>query len=865
MVQRKAVFGHSFSRKSRIFLVMLLSIVAMAHGLPMERSAQSAVGDMEFKKAPMPLSDWPHIKSAIAPDEKIEARIRAIISGMTLPQKIGQMTQPEIKTITPAQVKEFYIGSVLNGGGSWPGGNKRATIGDWVKLADKYYDASMATDMKIKVPVIWGTDAVHGHNNVLGATIFPHNIGLGAAHDPALIREIGAAVGKAVRATGITWVFAPTLAVAQDSRWGRTYESFSDDAGLVRAYGAAYTRGLQGNFRDDGNVVATAKHFIGDGGTDQGKDQGVNTTSLTKMINVHGMGYYGALSAGAQTVMASFNSWNDKASGIDYGKMHGSKVLLTDILKNKIGFDGFIVSDWTGIAQVPGCSDARCAQAINAGVDMVMVPDDWQNFIANTIKQVQAGEIAIARIDDAVTRILRVKIRSGLFDLRPSQGKYAGKTEAILARALARRAVQKSLVLLKNNGGVLPLKTAQKILVVGKSADSLQNQTGGWTLTWQGTENTNADFPSGDTILAGIRERVGEKNVVFNETAAGVDVKNFDAVIAVIGETPFAEGNGDIGPTASLSHSSHLPEDLAVLKAVSGKGRPVITVLLSGRTVYANDLLNLSDAFVAAWLPGTEGKGVTDVLFKGGRDFQGRLPFAWPRLPCPLDADASAKEGVPLFARRYGLNYRRNTSAGIFPDSDGSGCTAPGGVPIFGKSSNSVATLHVLGLSGERFDAPIGKDLNATLNLPLSNPVIRVETAQINTQQDAKRVTWFGAAQFLARATNKVNLQSYAARNGALRFDLVVLQAPTQTVSVSMGCGAGCQGAVDATALFRAAAGKNKQVIKIPLACFAAKGADLSKIDVPFNVITGGTFSAAFTNIEILAELSKDADALACQ
>ncbi|WP_426103480.1 glycoside hydrolase family 3 protein [Massilia sp. TSP1-1-2] len=355
-----------------------------------------------------PLADWPHITSAVRTDAHLEARVKEIVGAMTLAQKVGQMTQPEIKTATPDDVRRYYLGSVLNGGGSWPAMNKHAAPADWVALADQYYDASMATDMRLKVPVIWGIDAIHGNSNVVGATQFPHNIGLGAAHNARLVGKMGAAVAKAVRATGIHWVFAPTLAVVRDARWGRTYESFSQDPAVVNAYAGAYVRGLQGKLGSDASVIATAKHFMGDGATDQGKDQGNALATRSQMINVHGQGYYSALAAGAQTVMVSYNSWHDKAGGIDYGKLHGSKAMITEALKQKMGFDGFVVSDWNGIAQVPGCSNASCPQAINAGIDMVMVPDDWKAFIANTIGQVESGVIPMARIDDAVTRIVRV-------------------------------------------------------------------------------------------------------------------------------------------------------------------------------------------------------------------------------------------------------------------------------------------------------------------------------------------------------------------------------------------------------------------------------------------------------------------------
>lgn len=615
------------------------------------------------------LTEWPSITSAIGRDAQIEARVAQIVAGMTLAQKVGQMTQPEIQFITPEQVSQYYIGSVLNGGSSWPGKNKHATPAEWVALADRYYDASMSTDSAVKVPVIWGIDAIHGNSAVYGATLYPHNIGLGAAHDAQLVGQIGVATARAVRAIGINWVFAPTLAVVRDDRWGRTYESFSEDGALVKTYASAYVSGFQGDLKQDGNVIATAKHFMGDGGTFQGKDQGETRASLTEMMNIHGQGYYSALEAGVQTVMASFNSWNDTSAGINHGKMHGNKMMLTDVLKGKLGFDGFVVSDWNGHAQVPGCSNSSCPQAINAGIDLVMVPEDWKAFIANTIKQVQSGEIPMARIDDAVSRIIRVKLRAGMFERKPSQNPYAGKAEVMQDKALARQAVRQSLVLLKNDGGVLPLARNQKILVVGKSADNVSNQTGGWTLTWQGTENTNSDFPYADTILSGIVEAVDKAHVTYSVDAKGVDISRYDAVIAVIGEKPYAEFMGDIAPNGTMQHSSRYPEDLAVLQAVSGKGKPVVTVLLSGRPVYANDLLNLSDSFVAAWLPGSEGKGVADVLFrkadgKVDHPFSGTLSFSWPKSPCQARINAGDADYAPLFALGYGLKYGSSATVG---------------------------------------------------------------------------------------------------------------------------------------------------------------------------------------------------------
>ena len=817
------------------------------------------------------LTDWPAIHSAIPKDADMEARIQKIVAGMTLQQKIGQMTQPEIKTITPTEVSQYYIGSVLNGGGSWPNGNKHATVAAWLTLADQYYDASMSTDMPVKVPLIWGVDAVHGHNNVFGATLFPHNIGLGAAHDAVLVHDIGAATGKAVRATGINWVFAPTLAVVRNDRWGRTYESFSEDGKQVSEYAGAYVKGLQGTFSSDANVVATAKHFIGDGGTDQGKDQGINLANKDAMLNIHAQGYYGAMAAGVQTVMASYNSWNDISGGVNYGKMHGSKELLTDALKIKMGFDGFIISDWNAIAQVPGCSNASCPQSINAGVDMIMVPDDWKAFITNTTAQVNSGEIAMARIDDAVTRILRVKFRAGMFGKKPSQGAYAGSVDAVQSRALARHAVRESLVLLKNNNSILPLSRSKKILVVGKSANSMSNQVGGWSLTWQGMDNVNSDFPAGDTILAGIKEMAGQAQVVYSETARDVDPGQFDAVIAVLGETPYAETSGDTTPSNSLLHTSRYPEDLAVLKAVSGKGRPVITVFLSGRPLFTNDLLNLSDAFVAAWLPGTEGKGVADVLFRNAAgkiayDFKGSLSFSWPKSACQNLLNFGDVAYAPQFALGYGLNYTHTVKIdGLATDTAEEKCGVATELPIFSQSDRPPYKLYVSAAANKWSELALGADLNATLSIPADKPAIRVQTIDVNMQQDAKRVVWLGGeARIYARSEQAADMRPYMTANGVLQFDTVISQYPKGAVTMSMSCVPTCRGSVDITQVINRRAINTKQTIKIPLACFAAQGADMARVDTPFSIFTDQPFGAAFANVQIRTGVAKDNDALSC-
>ena len=676
---------------SGMALLAAVAVVAVPAAGGAHRAKQPEAGKPRMKdgcariESKLPTyADWPRVHSRIKSDKKVEARVRSILSKLSLAEKVGQMTQPEITTITPAQVAEYHIGSVLNGGGAWPGANKHASQADWLKLADAYWAASKQGN-KAGVPAIWGIDAVHGNSNIFGATLFPHNIGLGAAHDPCLIRDVQAATARQVRATGQDWAFAPTLAVVRDDRWGRTYEGFSEDPRITRAYGYEAIRGLQGHSRhgigSDG-VIGTAKHFIGDGGTEGGKDQGVNASTEAQMINIHGQGYYGALAAGSQSVMVSFNSWTNAEQGIAEGKLHGSTKALTEILKGKMGFDGLVVSDWNGIGQVPGCTNASCPQAINAGIDVVMVPQDWKAFIANTIEQVDQGQIPMERIDDAVTRILRVKLRTGLMDQpKPSAREHATDGSALQEPALARRAVRESQVLLKNENKLLPLPQSSKVLVVGKSADSLQNQTGGWSLTWQGTGNTNADFPNGTSILGGLRNALGTDDVTFRETGEGVDPSQYDAVIAVIGETPYAEGNGDIGKR-SLEHARLYPQDLAVLDRVSGKGAPVATVFVAGRPLYVNKELNRSDAFVAAWLPGTEGDGVADLLVKGrktGKGYTGKLSYSWPASPCQTPLNAGDEDYAPLFKLGYGLANGQKATVPQLPEESVARCVDSGG------------------------------------------------------------------------------------------------------------------------------------------------------------------------------------------
>lgn len=582
-------------------------------------------------------------------DAALEARVEAALKTLSLRQKIGQMVQPEVRAVTPDEVRQYAIGTVLNGGDGWAGLDRAATPAQWRALSERLQAAALHATPGI--PLIWGVDAVHGHNNVRGATLFPHNIGLGATRNAELVRDIGRATARAVRATGLHWTFAPTLAVVQDVRWGRTYESYGADAALVRRLGTAAVEGLQEGMKDGRGVLATAKHYVADGGTRRGIDQGVAHATPAELANVHGAGYLGTLDAGVATVMASFSSWTDTAGYVEHGKMHGNPTLLTGVLKQRLAFDGLVVSDWDGVGQVPGCTDDDCPAAINAGIDVVMVPFKWKAFLENTVRAAEQGRIPLARIDDAVRRILRVKFSLGMKTDVPAT------VEAMQAPELARRAVRESLVLLKHRPGLLPLKRTARVLVVGAAADSLAHQSGGWSVTWQGKGTTAADYPQGTSLLAALRARLGAAQVVFDADGSRENPARFDAVVAVLAEAPYAEGEGDVRITENLRHSKRYPQDLAVLQKVAGRGAPVVTLLYSGRPLYVNDLANKSDAFIAAWLPGTEGAGLADVLVapddgKAWPGFTGRLSFPWPAGPCQF----STREAKPWWPIGGGLS-----------------------------------------------------------------------------------------------------------------------------------------------------------------------------------------------------------------
>jgi beta-glucosidase len=624
---------------------------------------------------------WPRLVPPLARDPRLEARIGQLLARMTPEQQVGQLIQADIGSLTPDDLRHYPLGSILNGGNSAPRDDKLASPSEWLALADRFYDASMAAPASPGIAALWGTDAVHGHNNVAGATVFPHNIGLGAARDPALIRRIGEITALEVRVTGLDWAFTPTVAVARDARWGRTYESYSENPQLVRAYAAAMIQGLQGTpgtaqFLDAAHVLATPKHFLGDGGTSGGRDEGDNTATEAELRDLDAAGYQAALSAGAQTVMVSYSSWHGM-------KMHGSRALLTDVLKGRMQFDGLLLGDWNGHAQLPGCTPASCAAAIEAGLDVLMAPDSWRELHANLLAQVRSGEIPAARLEDAVRRVLRVKLRAHLDrEGRPSSRPFAGHFELLGApehRAVARQAVRESLVLLKNRNHLLPLSPRAHVLVAGDAADSIARQSGGWTIDWQGTE-PNQDFPHGESIYAAIAHRVQSAGGSAALSATGAFTARPDVAIVVFGEHPYAEYAGDL---STLEYSPGDKHDLALLRRLRSAGVPVVAVFLSGRPLWVNAELNAADSFIAAWLPGPEGGGIADVLFRSddGRmryDFRGRLSFSWPRSPRPPAVDHGRGE-PPLFPFGYGLSYRDKGDLPQLPESDSARAAAPGG------------------------------------------------------------------------------------------------------------------------------------------------------------------------------------------
>jgi beta-glucosidase len=585
---------------------------------------------------------------------QVEDRVEDLLRQMTLQEKIGQMIQVSKNGVRPGDVAEYFIGSILSPGGGSPINN---SVEGWREMVTAFQDEALST--RLEIPLLYGVDAVHGHGNLLGATIFPHQIGLGATRNPELVRQIGQATAEEILATGIHWNFAPVLAAAQDIRWGRTYEAYSEDPALVDQLGAAYLQGLQ-TLPEDYTpaqdqkifVLATPKHFLGDGGTTWGTsetegyhiDQGDMLLDELAVRNLFLEPYQTAVDLGAMSVMPSYSSWN----GV---KMHAQQYWLTDVLKEELGFGGLIISDYNALIQIDEDYYTAVVTGINAGVDMNMISSDFKGLISIMEKAVANGDISEDRIDDAVRRILTVKFMLGLFD-RPYAGpQFVDQVGSEEHRQLARQAVRESLVLLKNDQQVLPLdKNAALIHVAGMKADSIGVQSGGWTITWQGIMG---NLQPGTTILEAIQESVSADTSV-EYSSKGSFESSAEYGVVVVGETPYAEGAGD-KDELRLSES-----DIKVIQNARETSEYLIVVILSGRPLIISEQVQMADAWVAAWLPGTEGSGITDVLF-GDYPFTGKLPFTWPRsneqLPMNIHNLTENAQGcdAPLFPFGYGL------------------------------------------------------------------------------------------------------------------------------------------------------------------------------------------------------------------
>ncbi len=732
-------------------------------------------------------------------DGRHDARIAQLLSQMSTERKVAQLIMPDISTITPEDVRTYRFGTILNGGNSGPGGDDQAPAPEWLALADAFWDASVEPlpGGEPAIPVMWATDAVHGHSNIPGATIFPHNIGLGATRDPDLMRRIGEATAAEIAVTGIDWTFAPTLAVATDDRWGRTYESFAEDADLVSDLGEATILGLQGepgadDFLGQRRVLATAKHFFGDGGTG-GLDRGDTKGELDELKRFHAAPYRPAINVGVQTVMASFSSINGE-------KMHGSEAMLTGYLRGDLGFGGLVVGDWNGHGELDVCSNDDCPESLLAGLDIFMVPEDWRGLYDNLLAQVQDGTIPTQRLDEAVSRILRVKLEYGLFEKpRPSERELAGDWEVLGSpghREIAREAVRKSLVLLKNEG-VLPIASSANVLVTGPGADNIAMQSGGWSITWQGGgELSNEDFVGATSIFAGIAQALEAGGGSASYSRDGLFPVRPDVAIVVFGEQPYAEFVGDREDLVL-----HDENGLALLRQFEEQDIPTVAVFLSGRPLWTNREMALADAFVAAWLPGSEGAGVADVLVGDNEgmprhDFIGRLSFGWPASCLPV--------GPELFTFGQGWSYAVEPPlAQVATDCALLENDRAGQLRIFGRGLNQQVSISS---GGAGFP-----------NLAGSAPGLTVLAFDYQAQEDARQLIWSADASLMIELPDGYS----ADPEGSLTLTYSLDTAPSGPVLL-VG-----NDVFDITSTFVLGAGKGWRTARIPLACFAKQGAGL--------------------------------------
>ena len=839
-------------RKYRRLILPFIIVLSAATACHHQKSKGAADGGEQAGAVPPTDSAWPHIEP-LPHDPETEAFVSDLLARMTLEEKVGQVIQAELRSVTPEDIRRYHLGSVLNGGGSTPNNDKHAAVDDWLAIADAFYEASMDTsDGGQAIPIIWGSDAVHGHSNVYGATIFPHNIGLGAANDPELLRRIGEVTAIEMRVTGLDWTFAPTVAVVRDDRWGRTYEGYSEDPRIVAHYAPAIIAGLQGQFGTagflgDDRIVASAKHWLGDGGTVGGRDQGNTVASETELERLHNAGYEPAIRAGVRTVMASFSSWQGE-------KVHGHRHLLTTALKDVMGFNGFLVGDWNAHGQVEGCSNASCAASMNAGLDMFMAPGDFAQLYENTAAQVRDGTIEAARLDDAVRRVLRVKHEAGLFEAGlPSLRPHAGDADRLGSpehRELARRAVRQSLVLLKNNGSLLPLSPDARVLVAGDGADDIGKQAGGWTLTWQGTGNDNADFPGATSVYGGIRAAVEAAGGAVELAVDGLYTERPDVAVVVFGEQPYAEFQGD---RANLLYEEQNGRDLALLRRLRADAIRVVAVFISGRPLWVNPHINASDAFIAAWLPGSEGGGVADLLFRRGDgsmpyDFTGRLSFSWPRTATQTTVNVGDPDYDPLFAYGYGLGLNDDGRLPVLSEESG----------LTGAGIDGAATWYNDGRALAGFSSRAGRsrdELRTIEGLEMAGPDLSpsVLMADHEVQGDASRLLWREDAPgwFVIESDGGPIDLARNAQDMALSFVMKVDRVQSAPVAVGMRDASGGSASFDITAALDAASDWRDH--RIPLKCFEEAGIELGQVIAPFEIHSTGAAELVLAEVRLAA------------
>ncbi|MFV3131696.1 glycoside hydrolase family 3 protein [Niveispirillum sp. KHB5.9] len=834
-------------------LVSALALVAGLGGVLTADVAFSADGPATPAQTLHP-EKWPAAKAQRLIDPAIEKKIDALMAKMSVEEKVGQTIQGDISTIKPADLRKYPLGSILAGGNSGPGGDDRAPAQAWLDLADEFYRVSVEKrEGHTQIPVIFGVDAVHGHGNIGAATIFPHNIALGATRDRDLLRRTGEVTAREMAATGIDWTFAPALSVVRDDRWGRSYEGFSEDPEIVAAYAGAVVEGIQGtlgakDWMKPGRTVATAKHFLADGGTDQGRDQGDAKITEEELVRLHNAGYPPAIDAGVLTIMTSFSSWQNI-------KHHGNKQLMTDVLKGRMGFNGFIVGDWNAHDQVPGCTKFNCPTSLIAGLDMYMASDSWELLYKNTLAQVKDGTIPMARLDDAVRRILRVKFHAGLFDKPAPKDRKDVPAIATLGsaenRAVGREAVAKSLVLLKNQGGVLPLSPKSRVLVAGDGADNIGKQAGGWTISWQGTGNRNDEFPGATSILGGIKEAVAAGGGTVAYDKDGKFTAKPDVAIVVFGEEPYAEFQGDV---ETLEYQPGDKSDLTLLKKLKAQGIPTVAVFLSGRPMWVNPEINASDAFVAAWLPGTEGNGIADVLFKDkdgkiNRDFTGKLSFSWPKTAIQTPLNRGDANYDPQFAYGFGLTYKDKGDLAALSEASGVPAGAGAASGVFFRRGGAPApwSLAIADKVG---------DLRVTTTTGTSpGKVVDLKSVDVAAQEDAKQLTWNGTGLGTFVISGRaIDLSRQSNGDVTLSLRYRVDQAPTGKAHVSMICGNDCRASLDVTKILADAKPGTFQTTKISLKCFAAAGARMATIDAPVVISTEGRLGLTVTDLKLDAD-----------